>query len=278
MNKKINITIPVGPGNPIHDSPKNDILEFTLLNIQEQTIRNDIELVCAIDSDLKEEKIKIIEKYADKIKVFGTYSYHRPGGIWLKIWECWKESECEYVSWQGYDDYSDKNRFKFQYETLLNSASTKHACFCSCYSNSFGNISKVHDGNIDFRSTVGNHPLFMGAYLINKNYILNSGLDEYKYKWSAYFEGLLNLYILKGGKPCVSSEAIFYYREHPSMLSFNVQEEQEWVQKARKETNYTCNEVLNDLHSIPYDNLISDLNKKEDLGKEKGKISWLFER
>ena len=118
----------------------------------------------------------------------------------------------------------------------------------------------------------------MGAYLLNKNYILKSGIEEYKYKWSSYFEGLLNLYILKGGKPCVSSDAIFYYREHPSMLSFNVQEEQDWVQKARKEANYSCKQVLDDLHSIPYDQLITELNNREDLGNQQGKISWLFEK
>jgi hypothetical protein len=277
MSYEVEVVIPLGPVNPKHDAPVNNLLEFCLKNIKSQTIP--VKLTCAIDSDLKQEKIDIVNKYADKIKVFGTHSYHRPGGIWNKIFTCWEESDCDFVCAQGYDDYSSLNRFEKQLQAIKETNTNSNLCSCFVDDTLMGkNISKVHNGNIDFRKTIGNHTLFMGAYLLRKNYIINSGISEFRNLWSAYFEGLLNLYIMKGGKPSVSSEAEFYYRNQPAMISENAQEYQDWVQKVRTEINYTASNALMDFHRIPYEGLIEELRNRTELGNEIGEISWLFDK
>lgn len=272
MEPLIEVVIPLGPMSPRLNAPVNDLLEFGLKNIKEQSIP--VKLTCAVDNDLAPEKLEIVKKYADKIKVFGQYSYFAKGGIWKKIWMCWKESTCKYVGWQGYDDYNSLNRFKEQLEILEQTNS--HACLCSTFIDNKlidGTMRQSHNGFIDFRKTVGNH-VPMGAYLLDRSYILNSGLGNYQEIWTAYFEGLLNLYILKKGKPCSTSKAIFYYRNQPAMVSLMGGQDKEFCELARKEVNYPWEQIFIDFNNTNYFSLSEELNKKEDLGIEIGKLAW----
>jgi hypothetical protein len=258
--------------SPRLDVPNIDLLEFGLNNLKAQSISTT--LVCAVDKDLPEEKMQIVRKYADRIEYFGKYSYFARGGIWKKIWECWEKAPEKYLTQNGYDDYSSLNRFEEQVKTL--DATNSHACLCSCIVDDKlinGKEYFVHNGNIDFKMTVGNHT-YMGAYLVKKDYILNSGIGQYKNMWSSYFEGLYNLYLLNGGKPCSTDKGIFYYRNQPAMISKMDSRDADWCQMAKNECGYQDAEVLEDFRNTSYFSLYDELCKRENLGEGEGKIAW----
>lgn len=47
---------------------------------------------------------EICYEYADKVIEFEPEYYYRPGGIWKKMYDCWKDSGAKYVRALGYDD------------------------------------------------------------------------------------------------------------------------------------------------------------------------------
>jgi hypothetical protein len=253
MKKNICIAIPLGVTT--NNMPDPEFLEFGLRLLKEQTIP--IEIVIAADENLQDDRVKICEKYADKIKYFPADSYFRPGGIWKKIWECWKETECEFIGWNGYDDYSDRARFEYQYNKL--NETKAGSCICSNYVNKNGNIQKVNNGDLDFIEYIGKHALFMGSFLIRKNNLFKSGISNYIDCWSYYFEGLLYYYILKMGIPTIADKGIFYYREHSSTISNTCKPQQKWVQKAVKDVNYTFAQCKNDWDEINFDEKCKEL-------------------
>lgn len=254
MSSKIEVVIPVGVGNPKEDAPKIDLLEQGLASIKNQTIP--VTLTVAMDRDLPKSKQKVVKKYADKIKVYPKASYFRPGGIWLKIWECWEESDAKYVAWQGYDDISHHQRFEFQIEAIERTGA--NACFGiqKKFSDDINKAKMVNDGNLAFGSYVGGHPEFMGGFLLRKDAILQSGLGRHRYKWSHYFEGLLFAYIVKTGSIC-NSDGTFCFRYHPgSIASTN---NPEWVEKQRKITKYTYEQCLADWASLNFQSICQNL-------------------
>lgn len=247
---KVEVVIPIGCGNPKEDAPRIELLEEGLKSIKNQTIP--VQLTIAMDKNLPKEKQAIIKKYADKIKVYPEASYFRPGGIWLKIWECWEESKADYVAWQGYDDISHNQRFEFQLEAIERTNS--NACFGiqRKFSDDVTKAQMVNDGNINFQAYKGSHPEFMGGFLLRKDAILNSGLGEHKTKWAHYFEGLLYVYILKMGQIC-NSDGTFCFRYHKGSIdsTFNP----DWVEEQRSITRYTYEQCVEDWESLNFQDL-----------------------
>ncbi len=255
--KDIELVIPLGITGPNNDMPDINFLIYGLEKLKNQSIP--IKITCAIDENLQNNRKEIINKYADKIKEFPRNSYFCPGGIWKKIWVCWKESDCDYVAWNGYDDYSDIYRFELQYQKLK--TSNANSCFCSNYVDFDNNIKLINDGNIDFKEIIGTHCLYMSSYLLKKDAILNSGIEKYENKWSYYFEGLLNTFIMKTGIPIVESNAKFYRREHKGTISETCREKEEWVQNAIKEVGYTFKQCKNDWDSINFKKLSNQVKE-----------------
>jgi hypothetical protein len=253
--KNIEVIIPLGITGPNNDMPNKDFLIFGLEKLKHQTIP--VKITCAIDENLQEDRKEIINKYADKIKEFPKNSYFKPGGIWKKIWKCWKESDCKYIAWNGYDDYSDIHRFKLQYDKL--EQTNTNSCFCSNYVDKGKRIGLINNGNINFKETIGIHALYMGSYLLRRDAILNSGLGDYEDKWSYYFEGLLNTFILKTGKPVIETYDKFVYREHLGTISETCKEHEEWVQKAIQDVGYTFEDCRKDWESINFNKISEDI-------------------
>jgi hypothetical protein len=252
----IEIVIPLGNGDPRQDMPNSSLLEFTCKNVKEQTIP--VKLTFAIDKNLKVEKKNIIDKYADQIHVYDQEaSYYAPGGIWLKIYESWEKSNCDYVAWSGYDDFSSPDRFEKQYKKITEE--NGNSCFCNSYRHVNGK-EIIANSSHSAKFNLGKHTLFMGAFLLKRESILSSGIDAHKYKWSAYFEGLLNSYIIKQGK-IHRSQGKFFYREHSGTLSNTCQEFNEWVKKEREKTNYSAEEAQRDWDSINFNKLNEDIRR-----------------
>jgi hypothetical protein len=259
MTSKIDFVIPLGNGDPNTDAPCEGILINTCENIKKQTIP--VNLTFAIDKSLKKKKLAIIEKYADDIKIFDTESsYFSRGGIWLKIYNCWEQSKCPYVCWSGYDDFSSIDRFEKQLIAI--ETNNGNSCFCNSYVSGDGKdghlVTKSSD--VDFRSSLGSHVSFMGAWLLKKDAIINSGIDKHKLLWAYGFEDLLNSYILKMGKIC-RSEGSFFYHDHRGTISNTGRELNPWVQEIRKITSYSLLETENDWKSINFKALNDEIRK-----------------
>ena len=257
----VEIVIPVGPGDPQFDAPNLKMLTHGLRCVKDS--EGSPTLTVAMDRNLPAHKAHIVAKIADKVIYFNDHSYYRPGGIWNKIYTCWEQSNADYVGWCGYDDYSSNDRFIKQ-EAKLNESGAK-SCFCHNYEQHGDKIpNQVNNGRIDFKAHLGRHAPFMGAFLLRRDAILNSGIAEHRLKWSYYFEGLLYAYILKMGRPAIS-DGFFVYHHHPATISNTAREEREWVKAARREVGYTEADCVRDWNSIGFDALCADIRKTYDL-------------
>jgi hypothetical protein len=254
--KDIEIVIPIGISTP--ETPIIEFLEFGLRQLKIQSLP--VKITCAIDENIQPDRLRIINMYADKIKIFPKDSYFRPGGIWKKIWQCWEESDSTFINWQGYDDASSPNKFNLQYKKIIETKS--NSCFSSNYLMKDNKIITVNNGNINFINYIGTHPMFMGSFLIRKNAILNSGIAQYINKASYYFEGLLFAFIMKTGIPCIETNAKFYYREHSSTISSTCREKEKYVQQAIKNVGYTFQQCKQDWDSINFNSICEEIKKK----------------
>ena len=256
MKNNVEIVLPLGVTGKLSEMPNKEYLIQCLKNLKEQTLP--VKITIAMDENLQLDRKEIIEKYADKIKIFPKDSWFSPGSIWKKIVICWEESDCKYVGWTAYDDFSSLDRFELQYKQL--EETDKNSSFCSNYIIENGNTRQVNDGNIDFISTIGNHALFVPAYLIRKDTILNSGLCNYKEKFSRYFEGLLNYFIIKTGIPISCPNAKFYRREHKGTLTETWREQ--WFMDSFKRTGYSPDQCGDDWNSIGFEDMCEKLKKE----------------
>lgn len=71
---------------------------------------------------------EICYQYADKVLEFPPEYYYRPGGIWKKIYDCWKDSGCKYVRCLGYDDCIPPDLIQKQ-DAFLEANSNLDACY-----------------------------------------------------------------------------------------------------------------------------------------------------
>ncbi len=252
--KEVNLIIPLGNGDPRLNVPDEKLLTRRLEMVREQTIP--IKLTIAVDTNLKPEKLRIAEKYADEISYFGRDSYFAPGGIWYKIYKCWEKSDCRYVAWQGYDDYSSRDRFGKQLIKI--ESANANTCVCKNWLADPNGTTPVLSGKIDFLKYIGHHMPYMGSFLIRKDTIVNSGISEYQTRWSYYFEGLLYTYLLKLGKPAISDGDFFYYT-HPATIANTGTEDKNWVQICREATKYSEGDCIRDWGTIPFAELNSSV-------------------
>jgi len=262
MNE-VEVVVPIGYGDPTTGAPVPELLEAGLRSLKSQILH--ITLTCAVNDDfVNDDRMEIVRNYADKIEIFPSPSYFRRGGIWLKIWECWKKSNAEYVAWQGYDDISDIWRFKKQYKTIK--ATKANSCFCEAKLKSGKVIKAMHPdkNNIDFLSYLGRHIPFMGAFLLRRKAILSSGLGEYRDKWSYYFEGLLYAFILKTGKPAIS-DGVFFYVDHPATITHTVTEKEEWVKEQVRRAGYTFEQCKEDWKSIDFQGICNSVRRRYNM-------------
>jgi hypothetical protein len=250
---RVDVVIPVGVGDTSQDIPNLGLLRAGLTSVKEQSIP--VRLTVAMDVNLPRPKADLIRSIADRVVEFPSHSYFRPGGIWGKIYSCWETSECDYVSWNGYDDSHTKDRFASQVAKL--DATGAASCFCANYEMRDGVSQRlVHDGNINFKAHIGSHAPFMGAFLLRKSAILASGMDQFRDKWVLYFEGFLYAYIMKMGMPVVSDgTGGFIYHWHRGTIANTGAEENAWVMQARRETGYDLDATRRDWEAVRFDEL-----------------------
>jgi hypothetical protein len=256
MSSKIEVVIPIGNGNPELGVPNVDLLIEGLMSIKNQTIP--VMLTVAMDTDVSDEIRKNIYYIADKVVIFPSASYYRAGGIWSKIWECWKQSRAKYVAWQGYDDISALNRFDIQLEAIERESAKSCFGINHKFTDNIAKSTLINDGSINFVDCIGAHPEFMACFLIDRRAILSTDLRNFQYRWSHYFEGLFFAYIMSLGMPA-RSDGRFYFRTHLGSMANTCNPA--WVESQRQLTGYSYKHCIDDWNSIGFD-IIAQITRK----------------
>ncbi len=260
MDKEIDLVIPLGNGDPSQDIPNIGLLEERLSRIKLQTIS--VKLTLAICSDFNLNKFNRIKKYADKIIIVAASSYFKKGSIWNVVYSCWEKSDCPFITFHGYDDYSSPDRFEKQLSKIKETET--NACLCESWRDTGGNLELIHNGQTDFIEYLGHCFPSMCSFIMRKDAFLNSGADKYKMECANFFEGVHYNFILKTGKPSISEGKFFWY-VHPGSLS-NTQNN-EWGDRMREEAGYTQNDSIRDWNNIPMEQLHQEVR---DIWKAKG--------
>jgi hypothetical protein len=252
---KVEVVIPLGNGDPTLDTPDIAMMIAGLRNIKDQSIP--VSLCIAVDAAFDKRKLEIAAGIADRVFVGRENGFWRDGsGMWLDIWEAWKSSDAQYVAWNGYDDYSALDRFELQLDCIQDRGGA--ACFCSTRIDNAGQLRTLHNGRVDFVGTLRrhSHTPFMGGYLLNRELILNSGMEKWRDKWAWYWEGLLFAYIMYQGLPCVAGTWVAY-REHPATITETWRKK--WVQDLQAKYNYSRQDMMTDWEKIGFAGICDDI-------------------
>lgn len=248
----VELVIPLGNGDPSLNVPKPDVLEDRLNRIAEI---DNVKLTCVVDNNFEKSKLKIVQRYAQKIIYWHNDCFWRDGsGIWGKIVYAWLLSDCKYVAWQGYDDYSEPDRFDKQVELLEETGA--NSCFSSCWIDDGDNTWQENNGHLDWLRVLGNHAVSMHGFLWRKDAILNSGITDHFALWSWYFEGLLYTYTIKTGIPVVADTKHYRY-EHPGTITKTWMND--WTTQQIEKYGYTPDDRLADFESINHDAIINEV-------------------
>ena len=156
-----------------------------------------------------------------RIKWFDKHSFFRPGGIWKKITDTWKEVESDYVAFLHYDDLWDIEKLEKQVSFM--DSENLNSSFSECYMiDQNGSLLSGDAASWESlgSSTLGSRTMaFPHTVIVRKEKFFESGIMKYEQRWSACFEDIFTLYLHKIGKSRKSQGAKFFWRNHPDNMS-----------------------------------------------------------
>jgi hypothetical protein len=242
---KLHIVIPIGvssPGTPIPEFLLNGIE-----SLKSQTLE-DILITVAADENIPDIAKNILIETGVNVEWFSAHSYFSKEGMWGKIFRCWEKYDSEFVSFLHYDDLWEGNKALNQINFI--EKNNLDGCWSQVYLINDQNEITSGDsmGWTEFRKEyVGQfHPWIPHSTVVKKEAILDSGILEFREKWSGEFEGIYCTFLqkIKNLKKC--DDAIFLWRTHANQVSWNVQEDKDYVQSQREATGYTLAETMDD--------------------------------
>jgi hypothetical protein len=246
---KLHVVIPIGVSSP--GTPIPEFLLNSIESLKSQTFK-DILITVAADENIPEYAKQILEDTKVNVEWFSPHSYFSREGMWGKIFRCWEKYDSEYVSFLHYDDLWEENKAKSQIEFI------EHNLLEGCWSQVYliDDQNKITSGDSmswdEFkREHVGQfHPWLPHSTIIKKESILNSGILEFREKWSGEFEKIYVTFLqkIKNLKKCPNS--IFLWRTHANQVSWNVQEDKDYVQNQRETTGYSLVETIDDVSFV----------------------------
>lgn len=246
---KLHVVIPIGvssPGTPIPEFLLNGIE-----SLQSQTL-SDILITVAADENIPEIAKNILTETKVNVEWFPSHSYFSKEGMWGKIFRCWEKYDSEYVSFLHYDDLWEQNKAQLQIDFIENN--NLEGCWSQVYLINDQNQIVSDDSmgwDVFKKEHIGHfHPWIPHSTVVKKEAILNSGILDFREKWSGEFEGIYVTFLqkIKNIKKCPN--AVFLWRKHDNQVSWNVQEDREYVQDQRKATGYTLSETMDDANFV----------------------------
>ena len=256
---KVHIVIPIGVGAP--GTPVQDYLEKSVNSILNQTSQEYI-LTVAADSNIPDRCKKFLEEHKINVKWFDPWTYFRKGGIWKKIFDTWKDTNTEFVSFLHYDDLWDSNKLALQLSTLEDK-NIKGSWSEAYIMDGSGN---VHTNDYSFSelsfNTVGQRSMaFSHSIIVSRDSLFNSGILDFEDKWAANFEDMYALFFHKIKYVAKTHGAKFYWRNHNMNISNTVHEDAQFVIEQRSITDYTLKETLKDGNEIKTEELINSIRR-----------------
>ncbi|MBN4066911.1 hypothetical protein JYU14_02390 [Simkania negevensis] len=273
MKKKLCVAIPVG--GVVH----NDYLEHNL-----KLLKKTDAYIC-IGIDEKESLLtpmtggeygktkQLCKEYADQVIEFPEESYYRPGGIWKKLYDCWKASGATYVRGLGYDDFLPPDLVEGHLAFIEHHANLD-ASYCDYL------IQDDTQGSRHFFSTklskykkvknTGGNPFSFICWLIKFSAINTAEFEHKLLKASAGFEYFLHAVLFTTkcahfpGSPSLSAVR----REHQKTVSQLhqdgvIQEKESIIKEIRALTGYSEEQTMKDWRSLDFPALCRTLRKQQ---------------
>lgn len=220
-----------------------------------------------LDNTDSYSKVKeICYEYADKVIEFEPEYYYRPGGIWKKMYDCWKYSGAKYVRGLGYDDILP-SEFIIAHDRFMEENSNIDASYSNLiirdefkkediFRNTYMNVLK----RIYY---VGRNPFSFMCWNIKFSSINSNEYHNKLMKAVSGYEYFLYTYLsaleIKHFDSPATSSAI--RREHFETVSSQheiqgINEKNQIIQNIREMTNYTPAQTQADWDSLDMGNYI----------------------
>lgn len=213
---------------------------------------------------------EIVYQYADRVLEFPPEFYYRPGGIWKKIFDCWRASKAPYVRALGYDDYLPTELIKKQHAFMVKKE------LDGSYSNQLV-VDEVKNGEI-FTNTelgklgkircIGKNPFSFICWQVRAAYILTEEFESKLMRASLNFECLFHTYLLKGCSAHFNSapDASAVRREHQHTVSHLAQtgvltDFDARSAAMREITGYSLEQTKADWHTLHFSAYVKEIRK-----------------
>lgn len=211
----------------------------------------------------------IVNQYADKVLEFPPESYYRPGSIWKKIYDCWKDSGAPYVRALGYDDYLPIKLLREQHAFML-----ANPRIDASYSNQLI-VDEVKEEEV-FTNTrlnrfnrirkLGKNPFSFICWEMRAEYILDPQFEKMLMVGCADFECLFHTWLFKGDSVHFDSvrDGSAVRREHKYTVSYYAQtgvltETDAKSVAMRDITGYSTDQIMKDWYSLNFPKYVRDI-------------------
>ena len=223
MNK-LHVVIPIGISTP--GTPVPEFLINSIESLQTQTFK-DILVTVAADENIPDHIKQLLVEYNVNVEWFSPHSFFTKEGMWGKIFRCWEKYDSEYVAFLHYDDAWEASKAQNQIEFI--EKNNLDGSWSSVYIID-NNNNIVSDESMRWthfvKEHIGHfHPWLPHGVIVKKDSILNSGILEYREKWTAIFEKVFCTFLqkIKNIKKC--NNAVLFWRDHSDQMTYTLRDE-----------------------------------------------------
>lgn len=254
------IVVPLGISTP--GTPVVQYLKWGVNSLLNQKTNYNYKIVFACDDNVSNEVKEYLNTTGHDIQWYDSFYFFRKGGIWKKIYDQWKNYDCEYVAFMHYDDVWSDNKIQSQLDCIK--SNKLEICWSSVKIIDSNN--NIHTNDLAHREKLDKHSIrsdapyaFSHSCILSKKSIFECGIYDYIDNASAIYESLFYIFSHKliGGK---DSNSCFYHRQHTYSVSNNLNKETEEISEIRKIANYSLSDVIGDANSIDIEKIISGIN------------------
>lgn len=245
MNK-LHVVIPIGVSTP--GTPITELLINSIESLQFQTFK-DILITVAADENIPDHTKQLLIDYNVNVEWFSSHSFFTKEGMWGKIFRCWEKYESEYVAFLHYDDVWEASKAQNQIEFI--EQNNLEGSWSSVYiinnNNDIISGESMRWTHFIKEYTTHFHPWICHATIVKRESILNSGILEYRNKWTAIFENVFVAFLMKIKNIKKCDSAVLFWRDHSDQMTYTLRDTDISLDKNEREiTKYAVKELDED--------------------------------
>lgn len=249
------------------------IPEYLIENL-EQVKKSGALLYIGLDSqksllDNTDNYLKVKEicyEYADKVIEFESEYYYRPGGIWKKMYDCWKDSGAKYVRGLGYDDILS-SEFIIEHDKFMEQNSDLDASYSNLIiRDEFKKVDEFKNTNASFLKKlyhVGRNPFSFMCWNIKFESIASQSYEDMMMSSYLDFEKFFFTYLIGLNTKHFNSTGMdsAIRREHfetqtSQCLIQKINEKSEVIKECRKITGYYLEDAIKEWDAMNFPKFI----------------------